>query len=230
ESAGGEANVIVMGDHGQDLHHTTVRLNNWLAETGQLTFADGNTSAFDWTRTRACIMGNGLYLNVAGRDPKGIVDPSDSSGLLEELCHGLCRITDPRTGERVVLIAAPREHFAYLGGHGQGAGDIVFCLQSGYQGRNDRGPMFEITRPWQEFTSGHDHFWPLDPRVQTRMFAAGPYFRSTSQPMRLRPIVDVAPTIAAVLGIDVPPDIDGVAIAEVLVEPTAARDLQQASL
>lgn len=219
DAAGDDANIIVMGDHGQDLHHTTVRFNRWLAELGHLVFADDEGRTIDWTRTRVCVLGNGLYLNLAGRDPDGIVSAHESDALIEELCRGLMRVVDPRTGERVVLIAAPRDHFSYLGGNGRGSGDVVFCLRSGYQARNDAGPMFEITQPWKEFTSGHDHFWPLDPRLQSRMFAAGPAFASPERPVRLHSIVNVAPTIAAVLGIEPPPDIDGVAIGEILVEP-----------
>jgi predicted AlkP superfamily phosphohydrolase/phosphomutase len=222
DAGGPEANIVVMGDHGQDLHHTTVRFNRWLAEIGHLSFSDDDGRTIDWSRTRACVLGNGVYLNIAGRDPDGIVSPHESEALIEELCGKLLGILDPRTGDRVVAIAAPREHFSFLGGNGRGAGDIVFCLRSGYQARNDAGPKFELTRPWREFTSGHDHFWPLDPRLQSRMFAVGPAFASPQRPVRPHSIVDVAPTIAAVLGIEPPPDIDGVAIAEILGERTMA--------
>jgi hypothetical protein len=80
-------------------------------------------------------------------------------------------------------------------------GDIVFCLASGYQARNDRGPLFQITTPWKEFTSGHDHFWPLDPRLHSRLYAAGPAFAARAGLAELRPIIDVAPTLSAALGI-----------------------------
>jgi predicted AlkP superfamily phosphohydrolase/phosphomutase len=230
DAAGDDANVIVMGDHGQDLHHTTVRFNRWLAALGHLAFADDDGRTIDWTRTRVCALGNGLYLNIAGRDPDGIVSPSESEALIDELCGGLMRVADPRTGEPVVAIAAPRDHFAYLGGNGRGSGDVVFCLRSGYQARNDAGPMFEITRPWTEFTSGHDHFWPLDPRVQSRMFAAGPAFAAPGRPLRPHSIVDVMPTIAAVLGIEPPPGIDGVAIGEILAEPAVLFTDQRAEV
>jgi predicted AlkP superfamily phosphohydrolase/phosphomutase len=219
DAAGQNANIVVMGDHGQDLHHTTVRLNYWLADAGHLTFSDEGAGSIDWSRTRACVLGNGVYLNLAGREPGGIVDPRRANGLIDELCTGLMNISDPRTGERVVQLAAPREHFAYLGANGRGSGDILFCLRSGYQARNDRGPTFEITTPWREFTSGHDHFWPLDPRLQTRMFAMGPGFAAAEKPLRLRSIVDVAPTLAGILGIDPPPGIDGVAIGDMLADP-----------
>ena len=226
-AAGPDADIVVMGDHGQDLHHTTVRFNQWLAERGELVFADVETGTIDWVRTRACVLGNGLYINLAGRDPQGIVTPVEYEGLVETLCRGLSGVVDPRNGDPVVLIAAPREHFAYLGGHGRGTGDAVFALHSGYQARNDPGPMFELTRPWHEFTSGHDHFWPLDPRLQTRMVAAGPHFTQPPHAQRLRPIVDVAPTIAAVLGITQPQGIDGTPIDDVLAPQCAIPALRQ---
>jgi predicted AlkP superfamily phosphohydrolase/phosphomutase len=226
EAAGEDVNVIVMGDHGQDLHHTTVRFNCWLAEAGYLTFLEGGD--VDWSRTRACVVGNGVYLNLRGRDPEGIVERHEAEPLIEAICQGLLAATDPRTGERVVLVAGPREHFAYLGGHGCGTGDILFCFASGYQARNDRGPMFEVTVPWTEFTSGHDHFWPLDPRIQTRMFAAGPAFAAPARAPRLRPIIDVAPTVCAILGIDPPPTTDGSAISDILAAPSSALQPMEA--
>ncbi len=216
EAAGGDANVIVMGDHGQDLHHTTVRFNAWLAELGHLKFAERGGGAIDWPHTRACVLGNGLYVNLSGRDPQGIVDRADYYGLIDELSRGLRTITDPRTGEPVVHIAGPRTDFTHIGGHGRGTGDIVFALRSGYQARNNQGPMFEITKPMQEFTSGHDHFWPFDPRLETRMFGAGPAFLAQAQPTRLRSIVDIAPTITAILSIDPPAGIDGASISDIL--------------
>ncbi|MGY4568073.1 MULTISPECIES: alkaline phosphatase family protein [Bradyrhizobium] len=219
DAVGESANVIVMGDHGQDLHHTTVRFNCWLAEAGYLCFRDDDPAEVDWGRTRACVLGNGVYLNVAGREPTGIVHRDQAGALIDELCAGLLDISDPRNGERVVHIAAPRDHFAALGAHGPGMGDIVFCLSSGYQARNNPGPMFEITIPWTEFTSGHDHFWPLDPRLQTLMFAAGPAFVAGRHASRLHSIVDVAPTISSALGMASPPDIDGSPINSILADP-----------
>jgi hypothetical protein len=199
-AAGPEANIVVMGDHGQDLHHTTVRFNEWLAESGYLAFA-GDGPTIDWTCTRACVFSNSLYINRRDREPHGIVPQHEHDALAAELCAKLLGVTDPRTGDRIVKIAGPREHFDYLGGAGVGMGDIVFCLASGYQARNDRGPLFQITTPWKEFTSGHDHFWPLDPQLHSRLYAAGPAFAAARGLAKLRPIIDVAPTLSAVLGI-----------------------------
>ncbi|MHC2307777.1 hypothetical protein ACVIJ1_004247 [Bradyrhizobium elkanii] len=66
DAAGDDANIIVMGDHGQDLHHTTVRFNHWLAGTGYLAFRDDDPTAIDWTRTLACTLGNSVVPQSRG--------------------------------------------------------------------------------------------------------------------------------------------------------------------
>ncbi len=213
-----EDDVMVLGDHGQDLAHTTVRLNEVLAARGYLHWAGAQGEAVDWTRTRAYAAGNYVHLNLAGREPTGIVEPADAPALVDELVRVLLGLCDPRDGARPVLIAGPKSHFGWLGADGEGVGDVVLCFASGYHARNDRGEQFALTVPLAEFTSGHDHFWPLDPRIETRLFAAGPSFRRGRSGPR-RSVVDVAPTICAVLGIEPPPEYQGAAISDILLEP-----------
>ncbi|WP_310882257.1 alkaline phosphatase family protein [Bradyrhizobium brasilense] len=214
-AAAGEANIIVTGDHGQDLHHTTVRLNEWLAERGLITFIDGGEGV-DWSRSRICAYGNSLHLNRADTVPGGIVSEREAEKLVEMLCRELVTLTEPTTGEQPILSACPRRDLAHLGGAGEGMGDVVFFCASGYQARNDRGPLFQVTEPWCEFTSGHDHFSPLDPRLHSRLYAAGPQIVRRDVPAPLHPVIDVAPTIASLLGIAPSPETEGCAIRELL--------------
>jgi predicted AlkP superfamily phosphohydrolase/phosphomutase len=208
EAAGPEANLIVMGDHGQDLHHTTIRLNEWLAAEGLLRWADDGRT-IDREHTLATAIGNGLYINC----PEGT---AQSAALIDSLVRRLLALRDPRTGERPVLLAGPADHFAFVGADGDSMGDVVFCLASGYQARNDRGTLFEITVPGREFTSGHDHFWPLDPRLYTRLYAAGPSIACAGPIAGPKSLIDVAPTVAALLGIPASPDVQGHPIAALL--------------
>jgi predicted AlkP superfamily phosphohydrolase/phosphomutase len=221
EAAGQDADVIVVGDHGQDLVHTTFRVNEWLARRGLLQWRDEDGGAVVWAKTRAYATGNYVYLNVAGREPHGVVDPADVPQLIEELVGGLLTFTDPRNGSRPVLVAGPKEHFERLGAHGAGVGDIVFCLSSGYQATNVRGQELAPTRLLRDFTSNHDHFWPLDPRIQTRLFAAGPHFRTGVASRVLADATDVAPTICAVLGVDPPQHSSGRVLHELLAQRSA---------
>jgi hypothetical protein len=113
-------------------------------------------------------------------------------------------------------MAGPKEHFEPLGAHGPGAGDVVFVCRSGYQSRNSRGNLYAPTRLLREFTSAHDHFWPFDPRIQTRLFAAGPSFRRGWRHPRSESLTDVAPTLCAALGIEPPAQCEGRPLAGLL--------------
>jgi predicted AlkP superfamily phosphohydrolase/phosphomutase len=234
-AAGPDANLVVMGDHGQDVQHTTFHVNEWLAAEGWLAWA-GEGDAVDWDRTRVYATGNYLHFNRLGREPTGIVDPAGCERLAGEVTARLLALTDPRTGERVVRVAGERREFELLGADGAEAGDLVFCLCSGYGATNGRGPLLKPTVPLREFTSGHDHFWPLDPRIHTRLFAAGPAFRTGVRRPRAAQLVDVAPTLAAVLGIDPPAHSEGRVLADLLApgvapgSPAAARPAVLASL
>ncbi len=192
--------LVVLGDHGQDLHHTTVHVNEWLAGAGLLQWGDGNE--VDWERTQAFAAGNFIYLNLEGREPSGIVPVAAAERLKDRVIEGLLSLEDPARRARPILMAGVKEHFEPLGVHGEGAGDVVFVCRSGYQSRNNRGDLYAPTRLLREFTSGHDHFWPFDPRIQTRLFAAGPSFRHGYRHPRSASLMDVAPTVCAALGIE----------------------------
>jgi predicted AlkP superfamily phosphohydrolase/phosphomutase len=199
--------LVVLGDHGQDLHHTTLHVNEWLAGEKLLHWGDGDE--VDWERTRAFAAGNFVYLNLEGREPSGIVPAAEAEDLKQRIIEGLLSLEDPARRSRPVLMAGVKEHFEPLGAHGAGVGDVVFVCRSGYQSRNNRGNLYAPTRLLREFTSGHDHFWPFDPKIQTRLFAAGPSFRQGYRHPRSESLVDVAPTVCATLGIEPPLQCEG---------------------
>lgn len=223
-AAGPDANLVVMGDHGQDVLHTTFHVNEWLASRGWLAWAGDDGDAVDWTRTRVYATGNYLHFNQLGREPTGLATPAECEGLRAEVVDGLLALADPRTGGRPVLIAGARREFEWLGAGGHEAGDVVFCLRPGYAATNGRGPVLRPTVPLKEFTSGHDHFWPLDPAIHTRLFAAGPAFRRGYRRERAAHLVDVAPTLSAVLGIPPPAQSEGRVLADLLAAPAPVPD------
>jgi predicted AlkP superfamily phosphohydrolase/phosphomutase len=215
DAIGSDANLIVLGDHGQDIQHSIFRVNEWLAAEGYL-FWENEGMAIDWGRTKVCALGNYIYINQLGREPSGIVAPSETDQLKTVLIEKLLGITDPSTGSRPILIVGDKYEFELLGANGQGVGDLVFCLCSGYQAANNRGEVFSKTKNLAEFTSGHDHFWPLDPRIHTRFFARGPSFRSGYVHPRTARLEDVAPTLCAVLGVSPSDDCEGKILQDLL--------------
>ena len=75
-----ETILFVLSDHGFCHFRRGVNLNSWLQQNGYLTLADGASESgryfegVDWSRTRAYCLGlSGLYLNLQGREPNGVV-------------------------------------------------------------------------------------------------------------------------------------------------------------
>jgi predicted AlkP superfamily phosphohydrolase/phosphomutase len=104
----GSATVMVMSDHGFAAFDYAVNLNTWLLQEGFLALkspgggrnAPGNDTmlaSIDWKRTRSYAMGlNALYINLAGRDEYGIVQPgAERAALMAEISARLRGFRDP---------------------------------------------------------------------------------------------------------------------------------------
>lgn len=100
-----DTTVLVVSDHGARPMLGGVRINEWLCREGWLTLAEPPVGAerldlakVDWTRTRA--WGEGgyygrVFLNVAGREPEGIVDPARYDATRDELARALEALPGP---------------------------------------------------------------------------------------------------------------------------------------
>jgi predicted AlkP superfamily phosphohydrolase/phosphomutase len=98
--------VLVVSDHGAKRIDGGICVNEWLEREGYLVLKDKprepvplKPDMVDWSRTTA--WGEGgyycrLFLNVAGREPNGIVAAGDYDRVREELKGGLEAIADDR--------------------------------------------------------------------------------------------------------------------------------------
>jgi predicted AlkP superfamily phosphohydrolase/phosphomutase len=84
-----DTRFLVMSDHGFSVYKHKVHLNRWLAENGYLTYKnneDGNLANVNWEQTKAYAVGlNSIYLNINGREGKGIVTAEKVEPLLTEI-------------------------------------------------------------------------------------------------------------------------------------------------
>jgi predicted AlkP superfamily phosphohydrolase/phosphomutase len=97
--------VLVMSDHGAQAMLGGICINDWLIERGYLSLLDkppGVTSLdlceIDWTNTVAWGAGGyygRLFLNIQGREPQGIIPPSEIDRVLDEITTKLETLTDP---------------------------------------------------------------------------------------------------------------------------------------
>jgi predicted AlkP superfamily phosphohydrolase/phosphomutase len=226
-AVGPDALVMVLGEHGQDLYHTTFMANHLLLREGLLElYRNRRTGApeIDWRRTRAFASSYRVYLNVAGRDPDGIVAPDEYTGLQDLVIEALHGVRDARSGRHPVGMAMRREDARALGLYGGSMGDVVFGMAPGYQTRStieiprdawagpgllrDAVPVFRETRLFRDFTGEHDTSMPYTRAVRTMLFLQGPGVRPGHRTVPVS-IVDVAPTICSYLGVPFPAQCEG---------------------
>jgi predicted AlkP superfamily phosphohydrolase/phosphomutase len=121
--------------------------------------------AVDWSKTRAYTSvrstGEGVSINLAGREPHGIVDPSDFERLRDEVAEKVGSFVDPRTGKRPVARIWRREEI-FKGQHADAAPDLLL----------EAAPLYSLTHAKTvvepaDWLSG-DH------RIEGVLAAAGP--------------------------------------------------------
>jgi predicted AlkP superfamily phosphohydrolase/phosphomutase len=141
---------IVMSDHGFQPFTRKLHLNAWLRDEGYLTLLNGKRTGrigagdVDWSRTRAYGLGfNGLYLNLAGREGQGIVDPAEADALADEISAKLEAMRDPANGKRVVLRVDHAKDVYSPQRRAEGP-DLIVGYDVGY-GASDESTLGEIT-------------------------------------------------------------------------------------
>jgi predicted AlkP superfamily phosphohydrolase/phosphomutase len=157
----------------------------------------------DWERTRAFSIGNlgPIYINVKGRDPKGIIpEGSEYKKLVKDLVDRLSGLKDPDSGEYVMQGVYSREEI-YEGAHLNDAPDVVFLPRRKYYAL---GQHNFPSNSWLERT-----------RVKTGCHTMNGVVMMIGEGVRRGKeikgarIIDLSPTILASLGISIPDDMDG---------------------
>lgn len=116
---GDDTTVMVVSDHGARSSLGGVCINEWLISNGFLvlrqfpcTETPLTADLVDWSRTTAWSEGGyyaRIFLNVKGREPEGIVEPSQYEALRGELASRLRQMTD-ENGERLAnCVLKPQE-------------------------------------------------------------------------------------------------------------------------
>jgi predicted AlkP superfamily phosphohydrolase/phosphomutase len=203
--------LMVVSDHGFASFRRGVNLNAWLLSKGWLALKEGGNGTaewlrdVDWSRTRAYALGlTGMFLNIEGREGQGIVKPGeDAARVKAEIMAALKGLRDTGTSETAVNEAFDTAKL-YSGPYLQNAPDLIIGFNAGYRTSWDgatgvvSGPVFEDnTKAW----SG-DHC--IDPRL-----VPGVLFASRKIDRKDPALVDIAPTVLRLFGLDPPGHMDG---------------------
>lgn len=219
---GDDALLLVLSDHGVAPFLYGASLNVWLEREGLLTrkrssearsesppFLSGDVPDYiDWSHTRACAMGLGkVYLNLAGREPEGIVLEQEKDALLRDLADRLEAWIDPKTGARVVRKA----HLArdlYHGPHEEA--DVIVGFEPPYRvswGSTLGG--FEEEALDRAGIVDNPLAWAADHSCDASA-VPGVLFATRPLPKDLSPdLLDVAPTVLGWVGVPVPVELEG---------------------
>ncbi|MBO5365788.1 MAG: alkaline phosphatase family protein, partial [Peptococcaceae bacterium] len=159
----------------------------------------------DWSQTKAIqTRSNSIYINLKGRQPHGIVDPADKYELEEQIITDLYGYKDEKTGHRIVSLALHNKDAVLLGLGGPTGADIVFFVHDDYCYDHGNG---------LSTACGYN-----DTSLSPIFIAAGPGIKQNFRTTRYVREVDIAPTAAVLLGVDIPAECEGAPAYQILTE------------
>lgn len=175
----------------------------------------------DWSRTQA-IAGSpateGIYVNLRGREPEGIVEPGQAYEVLRDrLIAELLALKDPETSGAVLCGAYRREEL-YEGPFLDQLPDVVFDFGDGRYLASNAPAATQVLEPLPEgFLQGRH-------RSNGLFVAAGPdIHRSGDGRVEGMRILDIAPTALYALDLPIPEEMDGRVALEIF-GPTYRQD------
>jgi len=159
----------------------------------------------DWENTKAFAYGEygQIFINLKGREPKGIVTPGEEyEHLLKEITHELLEVAHPKTGEKMIKKVYRKEEL-YHGPMLKKAPDLTFSIGDlRYDSSVKFGlGMKEVFGP-PEFEDSGTH------RREGIFIASGKLIEKGYKIKKVQ-LVDIAPTVLYLLGIPIPMDMDG---------------------
>ncbi|MGH7454747.1 MAG: alkaline phosphatase family protein, partial [bacterium] len=195
------AAVIVTSDYGFFAAHSRLALNKLLADAG---LRVGSAETSEVIAITSSISAN-IYLNLAGREPKGAVMPQDYDATLEKIISACRNYRDAATGEHVFDEVRRFSELPGLKLEHDHAGDVWVRLKPGYTFRGDVGPAKPLVD--QPRFLGEHGYAPAAAQSKGIFLSFGPIaMPPVSQEVDA---IDVAATVSAMLGIASPEGAQG---------------------
>ncbi len=197
-----DATVVIGSDHGVDGNSRQWFPNAVLRAAGLLHEVNGTP---DLARTRALFLyghGGGIFINSTGHKG-GIVEDADREAVTRAVTAALLSARDPEGGGPLVrAVVSTDVDGEALGIGGPVAPDIYFDSTPGYYANATFGAP-ALTAPVRPSRQGNHGPFPTRRRLHGIFYAAGPGVKAGARPGLIRQ-VDVAPTVARLLGIPPP--------------------------
>jgi Uncharacterized conserved protein len=192
--------VLVVSDHGAKRMKGAFCVNDWLISQGDLVITEQpergqsiDQLKIDWSRTKAWGWGGyyaRIFLNVEGREPRGIIKPEDYETFRDDLAERIKAIKGPQGEKWNTVVIKPQEYYPELNGeypdlmvyfddlYWRSAGTLGYGTL--YLQENDTGPD-DAVHDYDGIYILYDPERPLSRRKDAN-------------------ILDIAPTILQILG------------------------------
>ena len=162
------------------------------------------TRTIDYSKTKAVASrGNHIYINLKGRYKYGIVDSSDKYELERQIIDDLYSYRN-KDGKRIVSLAIRNQDAALLGLNGPESGDILYWLEEGFN--RVHGDALSTLKGY------------ADTSVSPIFISSGQGVKQGYNTDRVIREVDVAPTMAALLGVRMPAQCEGAPVYQIFEE------------
>lgn len=231
----GSPTVLVTSDHGFAPAWYSVHAGKVLFDAGlQSPEQSANCRAAVTTNlAKACWTGGTaqIHVNLAGRDPGGTVAAQDYEAVRDQIIAAFQALVDPSNpGKPVVAAIFKKEELRNVDGadalHPTRSGDVVVVARPPYQ--------FDRPTPGQRIAAsgffGQAGYLPLladvahDASMKAVFVASGPGIRS-QQPLAGIRAIDVAPTVAFLMGVPGPHNARGKVLYQLLPSPGLYKEV-----
>jgi predicted AlkP superfamily phosphohydrolase/phosphomutase len=203
--------IFVLSDHGFCSFRRGVNLNSWLRDNGYLVLENGATESdryfkgVDWNRTRAYTLGlGGLYLNLKGREARGVVKPgAEADALTQELIQKLNNLRDEER-DAIGIRTVYATNKLYRGPYLAEAPDMIVGYNDGYRTSWDAAVGKVSAQVFEDNCKAWSGDHSVDPTL-----VPGVLFSNRKIEALDPGIEDMAPTVLQLFGVDRPAWMEG---------------------
>lgn len=149
-----------------------------------------------------------IRLNVRGRESRGCIDPADFSAIGDELAKAIGSLVDGRSGEPLVREVIRIRDDAFDTDPRKMPADLLVVFQEEHPVDVADSPLIGRIGPIPYFRSStHQSHGAI---LQNLMLISGPDIKGQAQAEAVGAPEDIPATILALLGLDIPAELDGV--------------------
>jgi predicted AlkP superfamily phosphohydrolase/phosphomutase len=206
-----DTTILVVSDHGAQPMKGAVAINEWLIERGYLCVKEYPTDVtaiddveIDWKKTKAWGAGgyySRIFLNVRGREPQGVIPPDEYQSFRDKLIEEISNMTDDRGTPLKNICFVPEQ--LYRTRRGIPPDIFVYLGNLSWRSSGSLGHKNHIAHENFSGPDGANH------TIYGFFCLCGSTVPKKHDDFN---IIDIAPTILTLMGVEVPNDMEGTTI------------------